>query len=89
MVWPLISSNVTPRQAEDLFIVNLRALHPDAELSAAVDRLDRGRPAGPVADEGDSVRGRPNIEIELQSRRAKIAKYALARQDPDSPSLST
>lgn len=37
----------TPRQAEDLFFENLRRLHPDAKLSAAIDRYVRGRPAKP------------------------------------------
>lgn len=34
----------TPRQAEDLFLENLRGLHPDAKLSAAIERFVRDRP---------------------------------------------
>jgi hypothetical protein len=34
----------TPRQADDLFVENLRGLHPDATLSAAIDRFVRDRP---------------------------------------------
>ncbi len=71
---------LTPRQAEDLFLVNLRALHPDAALSAAIDRYDRRRPAPDAVPARSSDIDEHRIAALLAIRRNRIAKARLERR---------
>ncbi len=77
MTDPSPMPHLTPRQAEDLFISNLRRLHPDPVLTAAVDRLEYGR--GPAADGENPSEEGSSSEAERRKRRA--IRQPTAEQD--------